>query len=144
MAVNTATTFEAFVITLPFSFTQTGSVRRTSHTDGAVWKARVKTILTTNDYERIWYKYYGAALQNILFSPEDLSNLNVRSAVNEAFVRWLPDLSLEDMTAIYDGDNGYLEFNITYSLPTGEQDSVKITTAELTAAGETVKVISNG
>lgn len=144
MAVNTSITFESFVVALPFSFTQAGAVRRVSNTDPALWKSKVKTVLTTNDYERIWYKHYGAALQNMLFNPEDLANLNVRAAVTEAFIRWVPELTLEDMTAIYDGDTGYLEFNIIYSLPTGGQDSVKITTAELTAAGETVKVISNG
>ena len=144
MSVIKSAAFESYVIGLPFSFSEAGTVRRLNHNDPLTWRDKVHTLFTTNDFERVWYKHYGAALQNIVFSPADIANANIREAITETFVRWLPELSLEDMSAIYDYSTGYIEFSIVYSLPSGQQDSVKITTAELTAAGETVKVISNG
>lgn len=139
-------TFEkdSYVIGLPFSFTGAGSVGRVSESSGKYWRDKVVTYMSTNDFERIWYMYFGAGLQKFVFAPAELASVDVYGAISEMFTRWLPELTLISSLTNYDQDTGTLTFNISYALPNGEENSVKITTAELTAAGELVKVISNG
>ena len=55
------------------------------------------------------------------------------------FVGWHPELSLVDTIPVYDRDSGRLNLTIIYKIPSGETDSVTISTASLTAAGETIK-----
>lgn len=132
------------LISLPFSFNQQGAVYTIPDYDPKVYRDKIFTILTTNDYERIWYLHYGSSIQNYLFDPSEAAMADIDAAINEAFVRWAPELTFKKAESSYDMDTGAVTVGITYSLPSGQEDSVKISTADFTAAGELVKVIYNG
>jgi len=132
------------LISLPFSFTEAGVLGTINGIDLKRYRDKVFTILTTNDYERIWYLHYGASIQNYLMNPSVEASFDIFSAISEAFVRWAPELELIEVTPYYRDDEGVLEMEVIYKTPTLEVDSVKIITAELTRAGETVRIIYNG
>ncbi len=132
------------LISLPFTFAENGAAASIEGTDLKRYRDKVYTILTTNDYERIWYLHYGASIQNYLMNPSTEASLDIFEAINEAFVRWAPELELIEVTPFFDDENGVLEMEVVYKTPTLEVDSVKLITAELTRAGETVRIIYNG
>ena len=133
----------AKVISLPFSFAS-GSVNVLRTDDKKYWRDKIYTVLTTEDYERVWYKHFGASVQSYLFSPSPLAASEAAAAVSEAITRWVPEVTLEDIRTSYDQDLGELKLDITYSLPSGELDSTIVITADLTASGENIKVVYNG
>lgn len=132
------------LMSLPFSFGENGSVSSIEGTDLKRYRDKVYTLMTTNDYERVWYLHYGASIQNYLMNPSTEASLDIFEAINEAFVRWAPELELVEVTPYFDDANGVLEMEVVYKTPTLEVDSVKLITAELTRAGETVRIIYNG
>lgn len=129
-----------YTIDLPFSFTRLGGVNRVEEGSDRHWQNRVVTLLLTGDYERINYKYYGAALQNYLFANPDFVISSISDSVEQMFNRWLPELTFDYVSAYYDDTLGGLYLTVYYRLPSGEDSSVKLNTADLTAAGEVVKV----
>lgn len=140
MSVNRVNDYSnSYVISLPFQFSFGGVTKVVDDSDMS-WRHRVLTILNTNEFERVFNRYFGASLQGFAFQPESEVAIEVPSAISEAFVRWLPKLKLVEVSTNYDEIDGGLVFNILYKLPSGTTDSVKITYADLTRAGETVKV----
>lgn len=134
---------KSYQIDIPFSFSSAGSVSFLADTDPQVWKNKVISAMLTNLNERLFYDNYGAGLLDLAFdSSSDAINDGVAS-ITEIFVSWLPELTLTEVVPSYDSGLGQVAFTIIYSLPSGNTDSVKITTASLTAAGE-LREVSNG
>lgn len=130
-----------YVIDLPFSLTQKGKIAAIPDNDPKFYKTKVLTLLSTGINERVWYYNYGANLTSLLFETSGSAVEDARTAITEMFVVWAPELTLVDIGAEFDSATSYLTFSIIYELPDGEQDSVKISTSSLTAAGEPIEVI---
>lgn len=130
-----------YVIDLPFSLTQKGKIATIPDNDPKFWKTKVLTLLSTGINERVWYYNYGANLTSLLFETSGSAIADARTAITEMFTVWAPELTLVDIGAEFDGNISQLTFSIIYQLPDGEQDSVKISTSSLTAAGEPIEVI---
>lgn len=144
MAVNKLNLYsDSYVISLPFKFNN-GRLEVVKDDSARAWNDKVRTIVMTDELSRVWYKYYGASINNFLFDPHAEALTAIPAAIEEAFVRWLPDLRYLETTVEYDSTTGEATFGIIYQLPEGEEVQLDITTAELTRAGETVRVISNG
>jgi len=128
-----------YSISLPFNLSTNGKVNIVADSDPKAWRDRVLTLLSTGINERVWYYNYGAHLDGLIYeTAADAFELG-KQAINEMFVGWLPELSLIDILPVYDSDSGTLSLTIIYKIPSGETDSVTISTASLTAAGETIK-----
>jgi hypothetical protein len=128
-------------IDLPFSFGN-GRVSTILDTDPKVWKNRIVSLLSTATNERVWYYDYGASLNNLLFETSEVAVQDAKYAIEQMFGSWLPSLSLIDIVVGYDSTTGTLSITITYKLPSGDVDSVKIDTESLSPAGETTEVIA--
>jgi phage baseplate assembly protein W len=128
----------SYTIDYPFSFTG-GKVGTIDDSDTKVWKNKIITLLSTGTLQRVWYSDYGMDLTSLLFENADTVVESATRGVNELFVAWLPQLELIDVRIGYDPLSGYLSINVSYKLPSGKQDSVKIDTSSLTAAGETIE-----
>ena len=142
--INTSGSFSprtTYTISLPFNISSNGKIAIISDNDPKAWKDKVISLLSIKENERIWYRYYGADIDSLLFESGNLSAGEVATAIRETFIKWLPELTLLDVTADYDQTNGYLTINIIYEIPTGEQDSVKIVKSSLTPSGENIEVI---
>jgi len=130
-----------YVIDLPFSLAQKGKITTIPDSDPKFYKTKVLTLLSTGINERVWYYNYGANLTSLLFETSGSAIEDARTAITEMFTVWAPELTLVDIGVEFDGATSYLTFSIIYKLPDGEQDSVKISTSSLTAAGEPIEVI---
>ena len=142
--INTSGTFSprtTYTISLPFNISNNGKIAIIQDNDPKAWKDKVVSLLSIKENERIWYRYYGAGIDALLFESGNLSAGEVATAIQETFIKWLPELTLVNVTTDYDQTNGYLTINIIYEIPTGEQDSVKIVKASLTPSGENIEVI---
>jgi phage baseplate assembly protein W len=118
-------------------------VARVQDDSAQAYKLKTLAILNTNEFERVWYQYFGASLRNFVFMNEEEALSAIPQAISEAFIRWLPELDFEEVVIDTDTVDGGIIFDIYYTLPSGEPSSVKITYAELTSAGEIVKVNNN-
>lgn len=143
MAKFTQYTQKTFQIDLPFTFSNKGSVVSIDDTNPNAWKNRVLTLLSTGINERVWYYNYGAGLTNLVFETIDSIGDDAKATITEMFVAWLPELTLQDVYGSYDSRTATVTFSIIYETPSGATESVKISTASLTAAGE-LREVTNG
>jgi phage baseplate assembly protein W len=134
---------KTYQINLPFAFSTRGAVGIQSDTDPNIYKHKVLTLLSTGINERIWYYKYGAGLTDLLYEPVDTISDTAKTDITEMFGNWLPELSLEQVLTQYDSQLATSTFTIIYKIPSGEIESVKITTESLTAAGE-IRSTNNG
>jgi hypothetical protein len=128
-----------YVIDYPFSFTSQGKVGVVKDTDPKVIRNKVLSLVSIGTLERVWYSDYGINLNSILFENSNLAVEEAVRGVTELFVSWLPELTLEDIKVDSDETNGYLVLSVIYTLPSGKQDSVRISTSSLSAAGEKIE-----
>jgi phage baseplate assembly protein W len=136
-----AGTMSTYVIDIPFNLSTNGKISIIPDSDHKAWKNKVVTLLSVGTNERIWYHYFGTNIENLLFESSTTAVIEARSAVEEIFVKWAPELTLNDVSISKNDADGTITLNIIYQIPTGQQDSVKITKASLTAAGETIEVM---
>jgi len=130
-----------YVIDLPFDLSTNKKVKVIADTNPKVWKNKILSLLSTGTNERVWYHNYGANLGDLLFEPSSVAVEDARAALTEVFASWLPELMLEDISAGYDESLGSVSIEILYRLPSGAMESVKLSNASLTAAGETIEVL---
>jgi phage baseplate assembly protein W len=135
-----ATPKTTYVIDLPFSFYK-GKVGVIPDNDPKVWKNKILSLLSTGTNERIWYHNYGANLSSLLFETSSVAIEDAKIAIAEVFTSWLPELRLFEIQAGYDDSLGSITVTLSYGLPSGLADSVKITTASLSNTGEMIEVI---
>jgi len=132
-----ATPKTTYIIDLPFDLSTYGKVSAIADNDIQVWRSKITAIFSVATNERIWYHNYGADLSGLLFEPSPVAIEDARAAINEVFVSWLPTLKLLDIAAVYDAASASIILTLTYQVPSGAVDSVKITNASLTISGET-------
>lgn len=128
-------------ISLPFNISSTGRVGAVPDNDPKNYRSMILSLFSVETNERIWYHNFGANLSSILFEPTSSALLEAQAAIEEAFISWVPKLTLVDVQSSYDDISGNLTILVTYKTPTGELDSVSINTESLTPAGEVIKVI---
>jgi phage baseplate assembly protein W len=136
---NSVIPAETYSIALPFNISSNSKITTVLDSSPKAWRDRVLSLLSTGINERIWYYNYGANLDGLLYESAANAVEIGRQAVKEMFIAWLPSLTLYQVVPGYDSDTGTLELSIIYKLPSGDTDSVTISTASLTAAGETIK-----
>ena len=131
----------SYVIDLPFDLSTKGRVNSIVDNSPKVWRNKLLALLSTGINERVWYYIYGANLNSLIFETSSQVVEDARAAISQLFVSWLPDLKLSEVAVDIDPDNAAVTFTIIYSLPSGDTDSVKISTSSLNNAGETLEVL---
>jgi phage baseplate assembly protein W len=131
----------SYVIDLPFDLSTKGRVNSIVDNSPKVWRNKLLALLSTGINERVWYYIYGANLNSLIFETSSQVVEDARTAISQLFVSWLPDLELSEVAVEIDSDNAAVTFTIIYLLPSGDTDSVKISTSSLNNAGETLEVL---
>lgn len=131
----------SYVIDLPFDLSTKNRVNSIVDNSPKVWRNKLLALLSTGINERVWYYIYGANLNSLIFETSSQVVEDARAAISQLFVSWLPDLKLSEVAVDIDPDNAAVTFTIIYSLPSGDTDSVKISTSSLNNAGETLEVL---
>ena len=129
-----------YTVNLPFNLSKNGRIDIIPDSDHKAWQDKVVTLLSIGTDERIWYHYFGTRIETLLFEGSSDAVIQARAAIEETFVKWAPELTLKDVSVSKNDEAGTITLSISYQLPTGQQDSVKLTRASLTAAGEIIEV----
>lgn len=138
MAITSTT--PTLIIDLPFAFVN-GRVNTIRDDSTKVWRDKVLSVFSTGTNERVWYYEYGANLSSVLFEPSAAAIEDSKKAIEHAFAAWLTELTLVSIESGFDNTSGSISLSIYYALPTGDVDSVKISTETLTVSGDTKEVI---
>lgn len=103
-------------IQLPFAVTKSGVVATTTSQE-KVWEYRVKMALGTSVGERLLRMQYGVDITDLAFNTSSISEQIVEREIQTVFARYLPDLSLDEVTSDFDYPNGILNVSVSYYLP---------------------------
>ena len=139
MATLNNLTVNTQIIDLPFNLSNSGKVASIADTSTKVFRNKIASLFSVDVNERIWYRYYGASLNNLFYENGNSAGALAKDTIKETFVKWAPELKFLDVISEFDPSTGTVSLNILYQIPTGEVESAKITTETLTASGETIK-----
>jgi len=131
---------DTYVVKLPFNISSNGKIGTILDSSLLLWKQKVLSLLSTGSNERIWYREHGINMYELLFETSTTVVEDFQVAVAEMFNSWLPELTLVDFSIKNNDMYGELRIGLTYKTPAGILDSVTVTKASLTAAGETIEV----
>lgn len=81
---------------------------------------------------------FGTHVRGFAFENIEDATLLIKNEVEAAFSRWLPNLTLDDVTAETDPVDNILNIGIVYSYGTNQAESVIIRTANLTSTGSII------
>lgn len=125
-------------IEVPFGF-RTGAVDTVSSDSTKAWRNKVFTVIATERGSRVWYDRYGAAINTLIYENVDTAVGMLKEAISEAFIRWIPEVSLSEVLYNYDRSNAILTFSVYYTLPDGTEDRVTITQNSTTGSGDLIQ-----
>lgn len=130
----------------PFSFARssdkaylTGLASTTDYK--IIWQNRILLTLGTRPGERVMRPDFGSNLYSAVYENESTAAEIANDSINQAFSRWLPELSLKDVEPRFDANTGLMIITIVYGLPNAEEDSVTINTGIFNRAGELIQEI---
>jgi phage baseplate assembly protein W len=129
-------------ISLPFSFDTGGSLSFTED-ERKIWQDRVVIAVMTQLGERAMRPGFGTEIKQGLFANREDAVYIIKNGITKAFSTWLNSLTLLDIKYTFDS-NEILNFEIFYALNVTLKDSVTITTAILSRAGELLVEVTNG
>jgi hypothetical protein len=109
-----------------------------------LWQNRILLVLGTRPGERVMRPDFGSNLYTALYESESVAEQIINTSINEAFNKWLPDLSLKQISPTFDQTTNVIVINILYGLPNGEVDSVTINSGIFNRSGELIQEIVNG
>jgi hypothetical protein len=133
------------IIDLPFKFSQSGAVTTVNAQSAAAWKNKIISYVATARGSRVWYDRFGASISDaLLFENYDTAATLLKESLSEAFVRWIPEVTLEEVLYNYDYSTGTLNFTVVYTLPTGSEDSITLSQSSVSSSGDTLQVGYNG
>jgi hypothetical protein len=128
---NQITNISEVAISLPFTITQFGTISATTD-QNKIWADRVLSVIGTGFYERILNPTFGSTLYTALYNNTDSSISNssavvqITNSIKDAFITFLPLLSLQDVKANFDSNLGVLSIEIIYQLPNQKTSTLTI------------------
>lgn len=117
-------------ILLPFRIDPYGKVGEAT-TQEKIWADRVRGVMGTTFRERLLRPEFGAALVESLFDEAEEQRIDLTGQVRDAFVTFLPDLTLLNVEVVEQPESGTMEVNISYALPNEKETSVNIGFVEI-------------
>lgn len=111
---------------LRFPLMLDGAGRAITTTDPVqIWKDRVAVLLATFIGERPGDLFYGSEVATALYSDTDLVVSQVKEKAQEAFLRYLPDLTLISVEVANDNSvESQVTILILFTVPDGAEVSV--------------------
>jgi len=124
-------------ISLPFSVNAYGRIGTTTERS-KIWQDRVRSVVGTYLGERVMRPNFGSDVVDAVFENSIEADLLIKEQIRKAFERYLPTLTLSDVTTNYDEETGTMEAEVVYSLPEARIDDVVSTTIGLVRIGGTL------
>jgi phage baseplate assembly protein W len=114
--MNNTSSFKETTLSFPFKVSQSGGIA-TVDDQATIWSQRVISVIGTTIKERIMKPTFGSRLNELLWNTEGYAKLNVQTFVEQAFIKWLPTLTLDEVTVSDIDSSGILNISISYFLP---------------------------
>lgn len=111
-------------ISLPFVIDSYGKVGSTTE-QSKIWADKVRSVIGTSLRERVMRPTFGTIIPFSLFETSDVASAEIRAEINNAFLRFLPTLTLQEVTVEFDEANNVVNASLIYALP---NDEVVVTT----------------
>jgi len=119
-----------YVISLPFKIDDFGNVA-TATSQNKVWADRVRSAIGTGLGERVMKANYGTKIPVNFFENVQLVSESIKEEVNQAFLKSLPELELNETIVVIEESLGIVNAEINYSLPNREQTAITIGIARI-------------
>jgi phage baseplate assembly protein W len=120
-------TVQELAIALPFQIDISGSVASTTDQD-KIWQDRVLSVVGTAVGERVQNYYFGSKVHYDVFNTQEDAATKIEAHISEAFMNFLPLLSLRGVASTYDQDSGELNVTVTYLTPTNDLQQANVGT----------------
>jgi len=121
--------FKERTLAFPFKISQNGLVAVVDDQE-SIWSNKVKSVVGTTVRERVMRPVFGSRLNELAWNTEGYAKQSVQSFVEQAFLTWLPSLTLNEVTVSDIDDAGQLNISISYLLP---NDTASVTTVGIVA-----------
>jgi phage baseplate assembly protein W len=103
-------------ISLPFQIDSYGKVGSTVE-QPKIWADRVRSVIGTSLRERTMRPNFGTVIPFALFDTSETATSEIEAEVKSAFLKFLPTLSLQEVTAEFDDVSNIINVSIIYALP---------------------------
>lgn len=130
-------------ITLPFSFDASGGVSYAVD-EQKIWQDRVAIVVMTKLRERVMRPTFGSSVPNVVFENLSTGFTLAKQSIESTFTTWLPQLKLVSVTGEVDDNANALIIQITFKYREEDETTVRLKTAILNRAGETILEVTNG
>lgn len=130
-------------IALPFSFDASGGVSYAVD-EQKIWQDRVAIVVLTKLRERVMRPTFGSSVPNVVFENLSTGFTLAKQSIESTFTTWLPQLKLVNVTGEIDNNESALLIQITFKYREEDETTVKLKTAILNRAGETILEVTNG
>ena len=117
-------------ISLPFSVNAYGRIGTTTE-QSKIWQDRVRSVVGTYLGERVMRPNFGADVVDAVFENSGEADLIIQNEIRKAFEKYLPTLTLSEITTNYDEETGTIEADVVYALPDAKIEDVTSTTIGL-------------
>lgn len=117
-------------ISFPFRIDEFGNVATTTD-DRKIAADRVRSVIGTAIGERVFRPDFGTTIPSRIFDSIEVVEELIRTDIGRAFSKYLPTLTLSDITIVYDDRENILEVEIFYQLPSGVDDSTTVGVASI-------------
>jgi phage baseplate assembly protein W len=125
-------------IILPFSVDSSGSILSSSD-QRLIWQSRVTAAVLTEIGERVFRPEYGGSIRSSLFHPDNEAATIAAASIREVFGHYLKPLTLNDVTATLNQQDGVISLTIDYTLPNREKVQLSLKTGTLNRSGEVIQ-----
>jgi phage baseplate assembly protein W len=123
--MSTAFSFTETTLAFPFKISSNGTVA-TINNQEAIWATKVKSVIGTLQKERVMFPAFGSRLGEAFWNTETFAKEQVRNFIQEAFIGWLPTLTLQDVQVSDIDESGQLTISISYLLPNNSASNIAI------------------
>lgn len=117
-------------IKLPFTIGFTGSIESTTD-QKKIWADRVLSVIGTAEGERVQRYYFGSKIHFDTFETVSEAESRIYSSISEAFSRYLPLLSFNNLQTSFSQDTGVLTVTVFYFLPDGTDGTTQVGTVQI-------------
>jgi phage baseplate assembly protein W len=117
--------FTETTLAFPFKVSPKGTIS-TINDQKAIWSNKVKSVIGTLLKERVMLPSFGSRLNEVVWNTEGFAKQHVREFVSQAFITWLPTLTLEEVDVSNVDDTGQITISISYTLPNNTSSTAVI------------------
>jgi len=121
---------DEITLALPFTLTAQGTVESTSD-QKKIWADRVFSVIATSVSERVNRYGFGTKITTEAFNGREQAAAIIKSEVSDAFVNFLPYLTLIEVKTDFAADLSTVNVEVDYALPNTQKQTTPITSISL-------------